>query len=84
MREVHHRVKNNLQVVSSLLTPQSASLKDQQIAQLFRTRQMRITSIALLHETLHRSQDLSQIKMGDYIRTLTDHLFRSYCVAPAN
>ncbi len=82
LREVHHRVKNNLQVISSLLNLQSASIKDQQIAQLFKECQTRITSIALLHETLHRSQDLSQIKMGDYIRTLTGHLFRSYGVDP--
>lgn len=82
LREVHHRVKNNLQVISSLLNLQSASIKDPQVAQLFRECQTRITSIALLHETLHRSSDLSCIKMGDYIRTLTGHLFRSYGVDP--
>ena len=82
LREVHHRVKNNLQVISSLLNLQSASIKDPVVNQLFRECQVRITSIALLHETLHRSNDLSQIKMGDYIRTLTGHLFRSYGVDP--
>ena len=80
LREVHHRVKNNLQVISSLLNLQSASIKDPVVNQLFRECQVRITSIALLHETLHRSNDLSRIKMGDYIRTLTGHLFRSYGV----
>ncbi len=83
LREVHHRVKNNLQVISSLLNLQSASIKDPAVNQLFRECQVRITSIALLHETLHRSHDLSHIKMGDYIRTLTGHLFRSYGVDPA-
>lgn len=82
LREVHHRVKNNLQVISSLLNLQSASIKDPLVNQLFRECQVRITSIALLHETLHRSSDLSRIKMGDYIRTLTGHLFRSYGVDP--
>lgn len=82
LREVHHRVKNNLQVISSLLNLQSASIKDPQIAQLFRECQVRITSIALLHETLHRSSDLSLIRMTDYIRTLTGHLFRSYGIDP--
>ncbi len=83
LREVHHRVKNNLQVISSLLNLQSASIKDPVVNQLFRECQVRITSIALLHETLHRSSDLSHIKMGDYIRTLTGHLFRSYGVDPS-
>lgn len=82
LREVHHRVKNNLQVISSLLNLQSASIKDPQVAQLFRECQARITSIALLHETLHRSNDLSCIRMADYIRTLTGHVFRSYGVDP--
>jgi PAS domain S-box-containing protein len=82
LREVHHRVKNNLQVISSLLNLQAASIKDPQIVQLFRECQVRISSIALLHETLHRSSDLSHIKMGDYFRTLTRHLFRSYGVDP--
>jgi PAS domain S-box-containing protein len=82
LREVHHRVKNNLQVISSLLNLQSSSIKDPVVNQLFRECQVRITSIALLHETLHRSSDLSRIKMGDYIRTLTGHLFRSYGVDP--
>lgn len=80
LREVHHRVKNNLQVISSLLNLQCASVKDPQIVQLFRECQVRITSIALLHETLHRSSDLSRIRMDDYMRTLTGHLFRSYGV----
>jgi PAS domain S-box-containing protein len=82
LREVHHRVKNNLQVISSLLNLQAASIKDPQIVQLFRECQVRISSIALLHETLHRSSDLSRIKMGEYFHTLTRHLFRSYGVDP--
>ena len=82
LREVHHRVKNNLQVISSLLNLQAASIKDPQVVQLFRECQTRIASIALLHETLHRSNDLSCISMSDYLRTLAGHVFRSYGVDP--
>ncbi len=80
LREVHHRVKNNLQIISSLLNLQISSIKDPQIAQLFRECQVRITSIALLHDTLHRSDNLSWIGMSEYMRTLIGHLFRSYGV----
>jgi PAS domain S-box-containing protein len=82
LREVHHRVKNNLQVISSLLNLQAASIKDPQVVQLFRESQTRITSIALLHETLHRSNDLSRIRMSNYLRTLAGHVFRSYGIDP--
>jgi PAS domain S-box-containing protein len=82
LREVHHRVKNNLQVISSLLNLQAVSIKDARFVQLFRECQTRIASIALLHETLHRSNDLSCIRMSDYLRTLAGHVFRSYGVDP--
>jgi len=83
LREVHHRVKNNLQVISSLLNLQMATIKDAQVAQLFKECQVRISSIALLHDTLHRSNDLSSINMPEYLRTLTGHVFRSYGVDPS-
>jgi two-component sensor histidine kinase len=82
LREVHHRVKNNLQMISSLLNLQAASIKDPQVVQLFRECQTRITSIALLHETLHRSNDLSCIRMSNYLHTLAGHVSRSYGVDP--
>lgn len=81
LREVHHRVKNNLQLISSLLNLQSATIKDPQAGQLFRECQIRISSIALLHDTLHRSHDLSTIHMDEYVGTLTGHLFRAFGVA---
>ncbi len=80
LREVHHRVKNNLQLISSLLNLQSASIKDPLVGQLFNECQIRITSIALLHDTLHRSRNLSSIQMDDYVRTLTGHLLRAFGV----
>lgn len=84
LREVHHRVKNNLQVISSLLNLQMATIKDAQVAQLFKECQVRISSIALLHDTLHRSNDLSRINMPEYLRTLTGHVCRSYGVDPTH
>ena len=84
LREVHHRVKNNLQVISSLLNLQMATIKDAQVVQLFKECQVRISSIALLHDTLHRSNDLSSINMPEYLRTLTGHVCRSYGVDPAH
>lgn len=84
LREVHHRVKNNLQVISSLLNLQMATIKDAQVAQLFKECQVRISSIALLHDTLHRSNDLSSINMPEYLRTLTGHVCRSYGVDPSH
>ena len=81
LREVHHRVKNNLQVISSLLNLQSASIKDPLVNQLFRECQVRSprSRFSTRPCTVER---LSRIKMGDYIRTLTGHLFRSYGVDP--
>lgn len=84
LREVHHRVKNNLQVISSLLNLQMATIKDAQVAQLFKECQVRISSIALLHDTLHRSNDLSSINMPEYLRTLIGHVCRSYGVDPSH
>lgn len=84
LREVHHRVKNNLQVISSLLNLQMATIKDAQVVQLFKECQVRISSIALLHDTLHRSNDLSNINMPEYLRTLTGHVCRSYGVDPSH
>ncbi|ODT62875.1 hypothetical protein ABS71_15085 [bacterium SCN 62-11] len=77
LKEVHHRVKNNLQVISSLLNMQSQSLADPSASSLFALCQTRIQSIALVHEKLYRSSDLSHIDFVDYLRTLTMFLFRN-------
>jgi hypothetical protein len=80
LREVHHRVKNNLQVICSLLDLQCGYIKDPQDVQMFKDSQNRIRSIALVHEQLHRSKGLAQIDCGEHVRTLATQLFRSYGV----
>ncbi|MBD2461440.1 CBS domain-containing protein [Oscillatoria sp. FACHB-1407] len=78
LKEIHHRVKNNLQIISSVLRLQSDYIKDEKILALFNESQHRIRSMALIHEKLYQSKDLSSIHMGDYIDDLTNSLLRSY------
>ena len=72
--EVHHRVKNNLQVVSSLLNLQAQELQDPHVIQVFEECQGRVRSLALVHEQLYRSQDLSRIDFATYVQELVELL----------
>ena len=82
LKEVHHRVKNNMQIVSSLLELQSDVIDDATLLAQFRDSQDRIRSMALVHETLYQSQDLARLDLARYIHTLSAQLVRSYRVDP--
>ncbi len=81
LKEIHHRVKNNLNVVSSLLELQADSIPEPHIGKLFEESQNRIYSMALIHEKLYRSQTIGQINLEDYIQDLANNLFDSYNVS---
>jgi two-component sensor histidine kinase len=78
LRESHHRIKNNLATISSLLNLQSGYIEDETIKEAFKESRKRIQSIAMIHEKLHGSLDLSRIEFGQYIKDLAEALTRSY------
>lgn len=81
LKEIHHRVKNNLQIVTSLLQMQSRRTKEPKALEVLLDSKNRIASIALVHEKLYRSEDLANIDFGQYIPDLTTHLFDTYNVS---
>ena len=82
LKEVHHRVKNNLQVIYSIFSLQSQTLKDKQALAIIEESQNRINSMALIHEKLYQSTNLSNIDFAEYIRDLAYYLLASYNVDP--
>ena len=77
-REIHHRVKNNLQVISSLLDIQSQTLKDAEAAEVIRESRQRVQSMAFIHQNLYQSNTVQEIEINNYIKNLAGHLFQSY------
>lgn len=78
LKEIHHRVKNNLMIISSLLSLQSRQVKDRETMDLFRESENRTRSMALIHERLYRSEDLKNIDLAEYLGRLASEIFRSY------
>lgn len=78
LKEIHHRVKNNLQTVSSLLSLQSRSIEEPRIKNLIKSSQNRVISMAMVHEMLYMRHDLSKIEYKTYVEELSDYLLRSF------
>lgn len=78
LKEVHHRVKNNLQVISSILNLQSSYISDKKTVELLKESQNRIKSMSFIHESLYQTKDFSSVKFGEYVQNLSNNLLLSY------
>jgi two-component sensor histidine kinase/putative methionine-R-sulfoxide reductase with GAF domain len=78
LKEIHHRVKNNMQIIKSLINLQSNQVEDDKTLELFKECQSRIMSMAIIHEKLYHSEDLVHITIEDYVAHLTDNLIATY------
>jgi len=78
LKEIHHRVKNNLQIISSLLVLQEQYVKDERILHIFKDFQNRIKVMALIHQALYNSENLNKIYLSKYIKNLVNNLFKAY------
>jgi PAS domain S-box-containing protein len=81
LQEVHHRVKNNMQIISSLLNLQSKNVKEERILETFKSTQNRVRSMALIHEKIYRSKDFARIDFAEYVQSLTSHLYHSFGIS---
>ena len=81
LKEIHHRVKNNLQVITSLLRLQSKDAKDQHTIEMFKDSTNRVVAMALIHEKMYQNKDLAKINLEDYLKTLLKDLIDSYSVS---
>ncbi len=82
LRELHHRVKNNLQVVSSLLSLQSDDITDTGALRLIQEAKQRVMAMALVHDQLYKSADLARVDLGRYVQEMAQHLIRTYATVP--
>jgi len=82
LKEIHHRVKNNMQIISSLLSLQSRSIKNEKELEILRESQNRVKSMAMIHESLYSTNNLARINFKVYIKSLISGLFRSYGINP--
>ncbi|MBF0278833.1 MAG: PAS domain S-box protein [SAR324 cluster bacterium] len=84
LKEIHHRVKNNLAIISGFLGLQADRIKENSILDLFKQAQDRIYSMSLIHEKLYQSKSLAKLEANDFIRTLAEHLVSSYVLEGQN
>ncbi|MEN9202151.1 MAG: PAS domain S-box protein [Thermostichus sp. DG_1_6_bins_120] len=84
LREIHHRVKNNLQIISSLLRLQADQIKSRKYARVFKDAGSRIQAMSLIHEGLYQSNSLAAVDLNQYLHNLISNLFHSYGVNPGN
>lgn len=84
LREVYHRVKNNMQLVSSLLRLQATSTDNPSVLKLLNESQQRVKTMALIHERLYRSENLARINVATYIQDLVNNLVRSYSTSDSS
>lgn len=78
LKEIHHRVKNNLQIVTSLLKLQSSYVEDEKVKSLFKESQNRVQSMSLIHQKLYQTKDLANIDFKEYVQTVVTHLQHSF------
>ena len=83
LKEIHHRVKNNLQIIVSLLKMQSKFVFDNRDLEIFNKSRSRVETMALIHEKLYKSVDISKIDIGNYLKDLVNHLLNAYNVHSA-
>ena len=84
MKELHHRVKNNLAIVSSLLTLQANGLKDEKAMQAVRKGQQRVQAMALIHQRLYQTDQVTNVNMREYLTDLAESLMQAYGYEPDN
>jgi len=82
LKEIHHRVKNNMQLISSILNLQSRHIKNKHALEMFEDSQNRIKSMALVHEKLYESEDLANIDFAEYVHSITHYLFGLHEIRP--
>lgn len=83
LREIHHRVKNNMQIISSILNLQSFAVKDPKLLDILKQNQNRIKSMAMIHEKLYQSKNLVEIDFSEYLESLTADIFYTYSIRTA-
>ncbi len=81
LKEIHHRVKNNLQIISSILSIQSRSSESEESIKMFTNTQNRVISMSLVQEQLYSSDDLAYVNFNQYVKSLIDNLFRAYSIS---